>query len=72
MNGFNYLTSTQDNKLRGVVSARFMTSLLLNKNIEGVGTAGDRKMIELYFSDGSTVKIALNDVDADIIYYAPQ
>jgi|KBSSwiStaDraftv2_1062776.scaffolds.fasta_scaffold332933_2 hypothetical protein len=71
MNGFNYYSSSSDNKMRGVVSAKFITDKVMHKTIEGTGSGGDNKVFELYFADGSTVRFVLNDVDADILYYAP-
>ena len=70
MNGFNYYSSSSDNKMRGVVSAKFITDKVMHKTIEGTGSGGDNKVFELYFADGSTVRFVLNDVDADILYYA--
>ena len=57
--------------MRGVVSAKFITDKVMHKTIEGTGSGGDNKVFELYFADGSTVRFVLNDVDADILYYAP-
>ena len=71
MNGFNYYSSSSDNKMRGVVSAKFITEKVMHKTIDGTGSGGDNKVFELYFADGSTVRFVLNDVDADILYYAP-
>jgi len=71
MNGFNYYSSSSDNKMRGVVSAKFITEKVMHKTIDGTGSGGDNKVFELYFADGSMVRFVLNDVDADILYYAP-
>jgi hypothetical protein len=43
----------------------------MHKTIDGTGSGGDNKVFELYFADGSMVRFVLNDVDADILYYAP-
>ena len=71
MNGFNYYSSSSDDKMRGVVSAKFITDRVMHKMIDGTGSGGDNKMFEFYFADGSMVRFVLNDVDADILYYAP-
>ena len=71
MNGFNYWSSSRDDKMRGVVSAKFITDKVMHHSIEGTGSAGDNKMFEIYFTDGSMVKFVLNDIDADIVYYQP-
>ena len=71
MNGFNYYSSARDNKMRGVVTAKFITDKVMHRSIEGTGSGGDNKVFELYFTDGSMVRFVLNDVDADIVYYSP-
>jgi len=72
MNGFNYYSSSQDEKMRGVVTAHFITEKVSNRTIVGTGSDGkNNKMFEFYFTDGSKVRFVLNDVDADILYFAP-
>ena len=71
MNGFNYWSSARDDKMRGAVSAKFITDQVMHRTIEGTGSGGTNKMFEIYFTDGSKVRFVLNDIDADIVYYAP-
>ena len=73
MAGFKYYTISADGKMKGLVSAEYIRSRMLKKNIDGMGTKEDGSYFEIYLSDGSGVNFSLTGLDGpEIQYRAPQ
>lgn len=72
MAGFKYYTISADEKMKGLVTAQYIRSRMMNKNIEGMGMNEDGTVFELYLSDGANVNFSLTGMDGpEIQYRAP-
>jgi hypothetical protein len=70
MIGFTFWTKSADGKMKGSVSAEYIRGRLMHKQIEGVGTAKDGTLVELYFSGGAQVAFTLKgDFDRPEVHY---
>ena len=73
MAGFRFYTISTDGKLKGLVSAEYIRSRMIKRNIDGMGTKEDGSYFEIYLSDGAAVNFTLTGLDgAEVQYRAPQ
>jgi hypothetical protein len=72
MAGFKYWTITSDKKMKGLVSAEYIRAKMIQRTIEGMGTADNGTYFELFLADGAHVNFVLNGPDGpEIQYQAP-
>ena len=71
MHKFSFITSSDDEKMTGLVNGDYIAQKIANRSIGMIAMNDDATMFGFSLSDGSRVRIRLRPHAAEIVYYSP-
>ena len=71
MHKFNFITSTDDEKMTGLVNSDYIAHKLTNRSIGLIMMNDEDTLFGFSLSDGSRIKFRLRQNTAEVVYFAP-